>query len=176
MKTYCLQNGKFLGVSYFTNVKNIQWLKDNMVNIFKDKSPVLISRKVIVDPFQIVVAVNNAFLSSENSCMKTKSLATEILFNLSMSKKITQALNDISSNAQDDDMIVILISKFSNVPELKIFHEKCITGCEADITELTENIDVNYIKSYYGISETESKNSSLLDSIITRIACKSLTL
>jgi len=176
MKAYCLQNGKYLGVSYFTNIKNIKWLKDNMSSIFKDKSPVLISRRLIVDPFQIVVAVNNAYLSSENSCMKTKSLANEILFNLSSSKNITQSLKDTSANDQDDDMIVVIISKFSNVPEMKIFQEKCITGCETDISEIAENIDENYIKSYYKISQIESGNSSLLDSIVTRIACKPLSL
>lgn len=176
MKAYCLQNGKYLGLSYFTNIKNIKWLKDNMSSIFKDKSPVLISRRLIVDPFQIVIAVNNAYLSSENSCMKTKSLATEILFNLSSSKNITQSLKDTSANDQDDDMIVVIISKFSNVPEMKIFQEKCITGCETDISEIAENIDENYIKSYYRISQIESANSSLLDSIVTRIACKSLTM
>jgi len=174
MKTYCLQNGKYLGVSCFKNVKNIKWLKDNMGTIFKDKSPILISRRHIVDPFQIVVAVNIAFLSSENSCMKTKSLTNEILFNLSTSKNIRQSLIDISANDQDDGMIVVLISRFSNVPEMKIFHEKCITGCEADISEFTENIDENFIKSYYKISQIESENSSLLDSIVTKIACKTV--
>uniref|UniRef100_A0A2S2P4D5 TP53RK-binding protein n=1 Tax=Schizaphis graminum TaxID=13262 RepID=A0A2S2P4D5_SCHGA len=176
MKVYCLQNGKYLGVSYFTKVENIKWLKDNMASIFKDKSPVLISRRLIVDPFQIVVAVNNAYLANENSCMKTKSLANEILFNLSGTKNITQSLKDTSANDQDDEMIVALISKFSNVPEMKIFQEKCITGSETDISELAEYIDENYIKTYYKISQIESANSSLLDSIVTRIACKILTI
>ncbi|XP_015363970.1 PREDICTED: EKC/KEOPS complex subunit TPRKB-like [Diuraphis noxia] len=176
MKSYCLQNGKYLGISYFRDVKNIKWLKDNMFPIFKDKSPVLISSRLIIDPFQIVVAVNNSYLSCENSCMKTKSLANEILFNLSSSKNITQSLKEISANDQDDDMIVVIISKFSNVPEMQIFQEKCITGCETDISEIAENIDENYIKSYYKISQIESENSSLLDSIVTRIACKALTL
>lgn len=147
-----------------------------MFPIFKDKSPVLISRRLIVDPFQIVVAVNNAYLSCENSCMKTKSLANEILFNLSSSKNITQSLKEISANDQDNDMIVAIISKFSNVPEMKIFQEKCITGCETDISDIAENIDEDYIKSYYKISQIENGNSSLLDSIVTRIACKALTL
>jgi len=108
--------------------------------------------------------------------MKTKSLSNEILFNLSSSKNITQSLKEISANDQDEEMIVVIISKFSNVPEMNIFQEKCITGCETDISEITENVDESYIKSYYKISQIESGNSSLLDSIITRIACKALTL
>lgn len=174
MKTYRLENEKYLGISYFTNVKNIKSLKENLCSIFKDKSPVLICSKLIVDPFQIVVAANNAYLSYENSSMKTKSVATEILFNLSSSKNINQSLKETSANDEDEDMIVALVSKFSNVPEMKIFHEKCIVGFEADILEYIKTVDETYIKSYYGIQQIESNNSSLLDSIVTRIACKNL--
>lgn len=174
MKIYRLENGRYLGISYFTEVKNVQWLKNNIFPIFKDKSPVLICRKLIVDPFQIVVAVNNAYLSSENSSMITKSLATEILFNLSATKNISQSLSQTSVNDQDNELIVAIVSKFPNVPEMNIFQEKCIEGNEADVSKVAENIDENFIKSYYGISKVESENSSLLDSIVTRIACKTL--
>lgn len=174
MKTYRLENGKYLGISYFTNVKNIKLLKENMNLIYKDKSPVLICRALIVDSFQILVAVNNALLSSEHSTMVTKSLATEILFNLSSTKNITQSLKDVGPNDKDEDVIVAIISKFSNIPEMQIFHEKCITGHKANISELTENIDENYIMSYYKIKQIEIDNSSLIDSVVTRIACKYL--
>lgn len=174
MKTYRLENGKYLGVSYFTNVENIKFLKDNMALIFKDNSPVLIRSKLVVDPFQILVAVNNALLASENSSMKTRSLVTEILFNMSSTSKISKSLTDIGANDQDDEMIVALVSKFPNVPEMKIFHEKCIKGCETDLSQHSENIDEVLIKNYYKIGQLESETSSLLDSIITRIACKSI--
>jgi len=173
MKTYRLENGKYLGISYFTNIENIKWLKENVISIFKDKSPVLINAKLIVDPFQIVVAANNAYLAGEN-CMKTNSYATEILYNLSSSNKISKSLKDVSANDNDDKMVVAIVSKFNNVPEMKIFHEKCITGCENSLLELTETNDEDYIKSYYKITELESENSSLLGSIVTRIACKPL--
>lgn len=174
MKTFHLENGMYLGVSYFTNVKNIQLLKENMLSVFKDKSPVLIKKKFIVDPFQIVVATNNAYLSNKNSSMKTKSLATEILYNLSSSNKISESLNDIGANDQDNDMIVALVSTFPNVPEMKIFHDICIEGNETDLLKHTENIDDNFIKSYYRINQKESNTSTLLDSIVTRIACKTV--
>lgn len=174
MKTYRLENGKYLGISYFTNVKNIKWLKENVFSILKEKSPVLINYKLIVDPFQILVATNNAYMSYENKSMKTKTLATEIVYYLSSSNKIDQSLKDISANDHDENMIVAIVSKFENVPEMDIFHEKCVTGCKADLSELLDTIDKNYIKSYYKINQIESENSSLLDSIVTRIACKTL--
>lgn len=144
------------------------------MSIFDIKSPILIKRKLIIDPFQIVVAANNAVMCSQHNTMKTKCLATEILFNLSMSKKISQALNETSAQDDDDDMIVAIISKFPYVPEMKIFYEKCITGCEDDLSKLTEINDETFIKSFYKIGEVESECSSLLDSIVTRIACKVL--
>lgn len=174
MKTYRLENGKYLGVSYFTNVKNIKWLIENVSMIFKERSPVLINHKLIVDPFQIVVAANNALSSSENDTMLTKCLATEILHNLSSSKKIAQSLRDVSAKVQDEKMVVAIVSKFENVPEMDIFHEKCIKGCKANLSELIQCIDNDYIKSYYGINQIEIENSSILDSIVTRIACKPL--
>lgn len=106
--------------------------------------------------------------------MKTKCLATEILFNLSLSKKISQALIETSANDDHDDMIVAIISKFPNVPEMKIFYEKCITGCEDDLSKLSEINDKTFIKTFYKIGEVENECSSLLDSIVTRIACKVL--
>ncbi|XP_025423745.1 EKC/KEOPS complex subunit TPRKB-like [Sipha flava] len=174
MKIYHLENEKYLGVSYFTDVKNIKWLKENMASIFKDKSPILIRSCLIVDPFQIVVAVNNAFLASENSSMKTRSLVTEVLFNLSSTNKISKSLTDIGPNDNDNEMIVALVSKFPNVPEMKIFHDKCIKGCETNLSQLLENINEDLIKTYYKISQIESETSSLLDSVVTRIACKSI--
>lgn len=174
MKTYTLENGKYIGISYFTNVENIKWLKKNMACLFKDKSPILIRSRLIVDPFQIVVAVNNAFLASENSLMKTRSLVTEVLYNLSSTNKISKSLMETSPNDEDDEMMIALVSKFSNVPEMKIFQEKCIKGNETDLSQHSENIDENLIKSYYKIGESESEISSLLDSIVTRIACKSI--
>lgn len=174
MKTYRLEDGKYLGISYFTNVKNIKFLKENLNLIYQEKSPVLISRALIVDPFQILVAVNNALLSSKNSTMITKSLATEILFNLSSTKNITQSLKEVGANDTDEDVIVAIISKFSNVAEMNIFYENCINGLKADISQLTENIDEKYIMSYYKIKQIEIDNSNLLDSVVTRIACKCL--
>lgn len=174
MKTYRLENGKYLGVSYFTNVENIKLLKENIITIFQDKSPVLINPKLILDPFQIVVAVNNAYLSHENASMKTKNIATEILFNLSSSKKIVQSLKDVGANDNDKEMIVALVSSYSDVPEMNVFHERCITGSKAEFSELYELCNESYIKSYYGITPMESENSNLLDSIITRIACKAI--
>jgi len=172
MKTYRLENGKYLGVSYFTDVQNLKLIKENILSVFKDNSPVLICPRLIVDPFQIVVATNNAYLAYENKSMITKSLATEILFNLSSTKNINQSLKDMGANTEDKDMIVALVSTFSNVPEMEIFHKKCIVGHEADLSEYEKNIDEKFIKSYYKINEIESVNSNLLDSIVTRIACK----
>lgn len=174
MKTYRLENEKYLGISYFTNVENIQSLKENVASIFNDKSPILIRSCLIVDPFQIVVAVNNAFLASENNSMKTRSLATEVLFNLSSTNKISKSLADMGANDNDNEMIVALVSKFPNVPEMNIFHEKCIKGCETDLSQHSVNINEDLIKTYYKISQIESETSSILDSIVTRIACKSI--
>lgn len=175
MKTYQLENGKYLGISYFTKVDNMKLLKANMMSIFKDKSPVLINHRLIVDPFQILVATNNAYSSIDNSSMKTRCLATEILFNLSSSKSIKQSLEDVGAKDQDDSAIVAIVSKFPNVPEMKIFHDDCIKESEiTDFSFITENIDEYYIKSYYGISEIECENSNILDSIVSRIACKHL--
>lgn len=174
MKSFLLENGMYLGISYFTDVKNINILKENALTIYGDRSPVLIRTKFIYDPFQIVVATNNAYLSNKNCCMKTKSLATEILYNLSSSKKISESLNDIGADDQDNDIIVALVSKFSNVPEMKIFHEICIGGNELDLLKVSEKNDENFIKSYYGINEIETVNSTILDSIVSRIACKTL--
>lgn len=175
MKSYRLENGKYLGVSYFTNVKNIAWLKKNISSVFKEKSPVLICRKLIVHPFQIVVAANSAYLSNENSSMITKSLATEILFYLSASKNISKSLMDMSVKDEDDEMIIAIVSKFVEVPEMKIFYTECVQGDEVDVSKLTEDIDIPTIQSYYGINHIESETSSLLDSIVTRIACKMVT-
>lgn len=175
MKTYRLENGKYLGISYFTNIENIKLLKENMISVFNDKSPVLINHRVVVDPFQILVATNNAYSSIENLSMKTKCLATEILFNLSSTKSIKQSLEDVGAKNEDKSAIVAITSKFPNIPEMKIFHDECVKESKVlDVSVITENIDEHYIKSYYGISDAEFENSSLLDSIVTRIACKHL--
>ncbi|XP_050541339.1 EKC/KEOPS complex subunit TPRKB-like [Daktulosphaira vitifoliae] len=172
MIIYSLENGMYLGISYFQHVKNVKWLKNNISKYFKNRSPVLIRRSLIVDPFQIVVAVNNACLTYDNCNMVTKTLATEILFNLSSTKNISQSLNDCSAANEDDEFIIAIVSELNDVAEMKIFSEKCLDGQEINSSNITKNVNTNFVQSYYNINEEEIKNCNLLDSIISRIACK----
>nr|CAI5858053.1 unnamed protein product [Callosobruchus analis] len=156
--------GTSIQIKLYKNVQNVKLLRQRLMK--GDLNCCIVKPSLIVDPFQIVVAANKAFTSEKRT---TKTVFTEILFNLSISKNITNSLKTFGIDDSDVNILVVLLSETGK-------HNKnvCsdIQGEELELSVLKDFSDVNAIRKVYKIDDKEFSNVPLLDSVVSRIAVK----
>ncbi|CAG9863897.1 unnamed protein product [Phyllotreta striolata] len=154
-----------LSIKLFTQVKNAKEIKEQLIQgEFKCS---MIKPSLILDPFQIAVAANKALL---NEKLTTKTVYTEILFNLSPTKNISKSLQTFGIDEKDDALLVVTLCKDTENEEADFL--KQIDAVEAPIEKLSDYTDINLIKKIYKINDKESSVTPILDSIVSRIATK----
>ena len=101
-----------LSMFMLTAIQNGQEMHDCMIKSSKEQLDyVLLNPALILDPFLIVVAVNKALQSEDR---KTKSIKTEIIYNLSHSSNISESLKVYGFNAAMKE--AVLVSFLGDVP------------------------------------------------------------
>lgn len=147
--------------------RNVQNTAEVRKLIFSASLPfTLIKPKLIVDPFQLSLAITKAQYNLKEEKMRTKSFQTEILYCLSPTKNISDSLKKFS--AADEDTDVLLVGEENIFPTIK----SSIQGDEIPMEELSVLTDVDAVKEIYQISTDELIKSSLLDSVCSRMASK----
>lgn len=121
----------------------------------------------------MIVAANKAA-----SCEKltTKSVHSEILFNLSFSKNITQSFQKFGLEENGKSVLVAVIVQNEVVDDAKKLVD-VVKGDVVDLGQLREFCDLGALKKSYKLSDCETKSPDvLLDSVVSRIAAKDLIL
>lgn len=157
-------------IKLFKNVKNISNLRKEVLS--GQLKCCVLKPSLILDPFQIVVAANKAVIAEK---LTTKSIYTEVLFNLSISKNITQSLQKFGIDDKEEHVVVVIIKRNDdgdNVNEREIFEK--VDGEEVDLKDLSAYSDIDLIKKTYKINDIEFKKVSMLDSVVSRIATKDI--
>ncbi|VEN50877.1 unnamed protein product [Callosobruchus maculatus] len=156
--------GASIEIKLYKNVENVKLIRQRLIK--GDLNCCIVKPSLIVDPFQIVVAANKAFTSEKRT---TKTVFTEILFNLSISKNITNSLKTFGIDDSDNNIIVVLVNERG-----KDNKHVCsdIQGEELELVLLKNFSDVNAIRKVYKIEDKEFFNVPLLDSVVSRIAVK----
>lgn len=131
----------------------------------------LLKPNLIVDAFQVVVAANKALTAEK---LRTKSEYTEILFNLSVSKNITQSLQTFGIEDSNDEILVVVLKKVDVEDVNDAFGE--VQGEEVNLEELGKFCDVKAVRKVYKVSDEEYKEVAILDSVVSRIAAKDCVL
>ncbi|KAK6624094.1 hypothetical protein RUM44_010952 [Polyplax serrata] len=152
------------------NVKDVKSLKEKIISGELDCCAVKPS--LIINCFQIVVAANKAAINEKIGKLATKCLNTELLFNLSISRNITQSLNTFGIGEKDEHILIVIFEKKgeSKFDCMKDYFQGEI--CDAE--EINQFSDIKLIKKTYKITDKELEVSQLLDSIVSRIATKDL--
>lgn len=173
MLSYNLDYNYKLYINLAVNVKNSKDLLKSAIQ--GDLKCALINPKLILDAFQIVVAANRAIVSYSNDKLSTKSIYTDVIFNLSPIKHIGTALNDFGIQENNNVFLVCVIGKAEHESE-NLADDVCkkIDGTFKfpSSFELKNYNDEKAIVKYYKISQDELNVSDLLSSIVTRIASK----
>lgn len=164
------ETGLHCTLHLFTDVANTSEIREKLV---AGKLCCCVARvSLITDAFQTVVAANKAALSAKRNQLITKTMYTEVLFYLSVSKNISRSLTEFGINNSDRNILVILIHKLGEERAMLKEILESVEGKKIPIPRLQEFTDVNLVKKTYKIDEDELRVSSLTDAIISRISCK----
>lgn len=131
----------------------------------------LINPKMLVDPFQVLVAANKAVHLQNIGKMKTRSLYSEIIFNLSPTNNISEAFKRFGISDTDDSVLVVLVATDDESQVLADVTEK-VDGQQVPVAELPTLTDVTQIRKLYKVTPQEEKIGSLLDSVVCKMATK----
>ncbi|KAM8908012.1 EKC/KEOPS complex subunit TPRKB isoform 2-T2 [Spinachia spinachia] len=114
----------------------------------------LINPTMLVNPFQVLVAANKAVSLQKMGKMKTRSLFSEIIFNLSPTNNISEAFKRFGSSDGDDSVLVVLVQD-KDEPQL--------------LSDITARVSGRQL---YKITPQEEKCGTLLDAVVCRMATK----
>ena len=155
-----------ISLSVYENVKNVPEIKKLIEN--GNMNAAVLKSDLILDEFQLLVAINKAFFLNSKGKLKTRNVFSEILFNLSPSSKISECFKVFGIDESTTNLIVICMEdKYDDI-------DKVVDGSSVDLSNLGLNCNKEAIMKLYKINESELKVSSLLDCVVSQLAAKDI--
>ncbi|XP_010753372.2 EKC/KEOPS complex subunit TPRKB [Larimichthys crocea] len=153
----------------FKEVKNAAELRQSAVA--GKISGALINPTMLLNPFQVLVAANKAVNLEKTGKMKTRSLYSEIIFNLSPTNNISEAFKRFGISDGDDSVLVVLVH---NKDESQLLSDitAAVDGRQVPVEDISSLSDQTKIKKLYKITPQEEKCGTLLDAVVCRMAIK----
>ncbi|XP_038067470.1 EKC/KEOPS complex subunit Tprkb-like [Patiria miniata] len=156
-------------VALFKDVKNVDEIKNSIVARKLDAA--LLTPKMIVNPFQVLIAVNKALHVRKHGLrMHTRNINSEVLFNLSPMKNISACFQQFGFSKEDTGLLAVTLDDDS-MDKMKAV-EGVVDGSMASVDELSSFTDESLIKQVYKIHEEELCVCSVLDAVVSRMAGK----
>ncbi|XP_012672770.1 EKC/KEOPS complex subunit TPRKB [Clupea harengus] len=156
----------------FKDVKNAAELRKNAMEGLVQGA--LINPSMIVDPFQILVASNKAIHLQKTGKMKTRSLFSEIIYNLSPTNNISEAFKRFGISDDDGAVYVVLVYPKEEAADISSIVSR-VKGQQIPADMISTLTDAAKIKKLYKVSPQEETNGSLLDAVICRMAIKDVS-
>ncbi len=155
--------------AYFTNVKNTKEIKKNLLKGNQAYDFAFINGDNLVSIEQIYSAVYKCLLDNSYKRTKSKTLHTEIIFNLAPQRNIMECLNKFGISDNSLNLIVLKIVKANDEGEFLVTNDQILISLREiidgeDVGFNDETIarfaDLQTIKNNYklGASFTEEKD------------------
>ncbi|XP_034434404.1 EKC/KEOPS complex subunit TPRKB isoform X2 [Hippoglossus hippoglossus] len=154
----------------FTEVKNAAELRQSAVD--GQIIAALINPTMLVDPLQVLVAANKAVHLQNTGKMKTRSLNSEMIFNLSPTNNISEAFKRFGISDGDDSVMVVIIHDKKNESQLVEDIVTKVDGRQVPVEDLSSLSDSAKIRKLYKVAPQEETCGTLLDAVICRMATK----
>ncbi|KAM7378058.1 hypothetical protein PAMA_013114 [Pampus argenteus] len=153
----------------FKEVKNAVELRQKAVQ--GKINGALINPTMLVNPFQLLVAANKAVHLQKIGKMKTRSLYSEIIFNLSPTNNISEAFKRFGISDGDDSVLVVLVHNKDESQLLSDIAAK-VDGRQVPVEDISSLSDAAKIKKLYKVTPQEETCGTLLDAVVCRMATK----
>lgn len=125
----------------------------------------LVKACLIPSPLVVAVAANKSALAQQRGNMRTRSVQTETLFNLSSSKNITESLKNFGGNDSDSSFVVCGFGAGGLVKAKEV-----IKGEWEEMEKLPEQVDSALLTKLHKLRPPEL--GCLPQSLCSRIAAK----
>ncbi|XP_010530887.1 PREDICTED: EKC/KEOPS complex subunit Tprkb [Tarenaya hassleriana] len=169
MKVFNINDGNTLSVSLFSDVTNSKDLLNSIQAGTLDPEVAFLNASLIPDIFPLLAAAHKALVSKSRDLLTTRTLHSELVYNYSGSKHITESLKRCGIS---DDSTYILAARFNSSPDEMDKVAKLINGKEIELEELKTRANQSQILKHYKIPSQELGVSSLGDAIVCRIAAR----
>lgn len=103
--------------------------------------------------------------------MKTRSLFSEIIFNLSPTNNISEAFKRFGISDGDDSVLVVLVHSQDESQLLSDITDR-VKGRQVPVEDVSLLSDHAKIKKLFKVTPQEEKCGSLLDAVVCRMATK----
>ncbi|KAJ9705028.1 hypothetical protein PVL29_003192 [Vitis rotundifolia] len=162
-------NGHSLCLALFTDVSNSKELLDSMQAGTLEPEVAFLNASLIPDVFPVLAAAHKTLLAKSRESLATRTLHSELVYNYSGSKHITESFKRCGIS---DSSTYVLVARFNtSLDEMKDI-DKLIHGKEIDLEEMEGKADQAQIEKHYKIPGSELGISSLADAITCRIASR----
>ncbi|XP_019166010.1 PREDICTED: EKC/KEOPS complex subunit Tprkb [Ipomoea nil] len=162
-------SGSTISLALFTDVSNSKELLDSMQAGKLEPEVALLNASLIPDVFPVLAAAHKTLLAKSRESLTTRTLHSELVYNYSGSKHISESLKRCGIS---DDTTYILVARFGASADEIAAIEKLIKGTQIDLKELDQRSSHAQIQKHYKISNLELEISSLSDAIACRIAVR----
>ncbi|KAH1120336.1 hypothetical protein J1N35_003496 [Gossypium stocksii] len=162
-------NGNTLSLALFADVTNSKELLDSMQAGTLDPEVAFLNASLIPDVFPVLAAAHRTLISKSRESLTTRTLHSELVYNYSGSKHITESLKRCGISESSS---YVLAARFNASPDEMKAVEKLINGKEIDLDEFEGRADQAQIQKHYKISGPELGISTLADAITCRIAAR----
>lgn len=175
-------------IQYFSAIDNVDEIVAKLAEIAPESggdvevnNGAIIDLALVVSEFHIRVAAARACTNRANEKMKTKSLMSEIMYQMAGTTKISEALLQFQVKPTTQSLAIIRsTSSEAPSPDHLSSLAQLVRGTESDIALLccseTLNTDkINHIVKVFKISKLELEaTTSVEDIVVSRIAMKDL--
>ncbi|XP_076473035.1 EKC/KEOPS complex subunit TPRKB-like [Babylonia areolata] len=157
-------------LALFRDVENAKEIRQAVMSGKFDAS--LLKASLVMDEFLVTVAANKAVHAQRCGKMTTKTVHSEILFNLSAGRKITEAFRKIGISDGDTAVLVAIVGSGEESRRSLETLKGLVVGRQVDLEELPSLADHPAIRKEYKLLDAELSASSAVEAIATRIAVK----
>lgn len=160
------ETGAKLNLYLYKEVKNLKELREKVMN--GSLKCCIIKPSLVCSPFQVSVAANKALLSAKRGTMTTRTIFSEVLFNLSLSKNITQSLIKFGIDDKETNLLVAIIEQDGEDTSEILGN---IDGVQCSIDDLEKFSDTKLIEKAYKVQNCK-QISQLTDLVVSKIVTK----
>ncbi|CAO2816678.1 unnamed protein product [Amaranthus hypochondriacus] len=168
MKVFEVQNHTIC-LSLFIDVTNSKELLDSMQAGNLKPEVAFLNASLIPDVFPVLAAAHKALISKERESLTTRTLHSELVYNYSGSKHITESLKRCGISDGCTNILAACFNASSD--EMKAIRE-IVKGKEIDLNELAGRANQAQIQKHYKIPSPELAVGSIADAITCRIAAR----
>ncbi|KAI8581790.1 hypothetical protein K450DRAFT_231197 [Umbelopsis ramanniana AG] len=153
-------------ISLFKNVKNAVELRQRLLDQDASLAWALVNASLVVNTFQILLAINKAIHKEVTGKLKTHKINSEIVYDFSSTNNISQSLRRYG--VSDDSTALIAIAIGGNPGDIEKAMQADIHGELVPLSSIPEFSDIKLIRKYYQLNDNNISDN--IDELMPLIA------